>query len=88
MIATLCRKQHDYGHGNINRFGIYGVIVRLSDKIERLDNLRSKQVKPQNESIQDTLTDIVGYCVIALMLMDETFNLNLGDDYGTSTGHE
>lgn len=88
MIATLCRKQHDYGHGNINRFGIYGVIVRLSDKIERLDNLGSKQVKPQNESIQDTLTDIVGYCVIALMLMDETFNLNLGDDYGTSTGHE
>lgn len=86
IISTLCKKQHDYGHGNINRFGIYGVIVRLSDKIERLDNL-SKIDKPQNEAKQDTLLDIVGYCVIALMLMDETFNLNLGDDYGADAGH-
>ncbi len=88
MIATLCKKQNDYGHSNINRFGLYGVIVRLSDKIERLENLTSKKIKPQNETLQDTLTDIVGYCVIALMLMDETFNLQLGDDYGTATGHE
>jgi hypothetical protein len=29
----------------------------------------------------DTLRDIVGYCVIALMLHDETFNLDLGDNY-------
>ena len=87
MVSTLCRKQHDYGHGNINRFGIYGVIVRLSDKIERLANLNNID-KPQNESRQDTLLDIVGYCVIALMLMDDTFNLSLGDDYGKHTGHE
>lgn len=86
VIATLCKKQHDYGHGNINRFGIYGVIVRLSDKIERLDNL-NKIDTPHNESKQDTLLDVVGYCVIALMLMDNTFNLELGDDYGTDTGH-
>lgn len=88
MIATLCKKQHDYGHGNILRFGTYGVIVRLSDKIERLDNLMKKNITAQNESTNDTLLDIVGYTVIALMLMDDTFKLNLGDDYGTSTGHE
>jgi hypothetical protein len=87
MVSTLCKKQHDYGHGNINRFGIYGVIVRLSDKIERLENL-NKIETPHNESKHDTLLDIVGYCVIALMLMDDTFNLDLGDDYGTATGHE
>ena len=87
MVSTLCKKQHDYGHGNINRFGIYGVIVRLSDKIERLENL-NKIETPHNESKHDTLLDIVGYCVIALMLMDNTFNLELGDNYGTITGHE
>lgn len=86
LISTLCKKQHDYGHENINRFGTYGVIVRLSDKVERLDNL-GKIDTPHNESKQDTLLDIVGYCVIALMLMDNTFNLELGDDYGTDTGH-
>lgn len=85
MLSTLCKKQHDYGHENINRFGIYGVLVRLSDKVERYANLQNK--KAQNESTSDTLTDIVGYSVVALMLLDETFNLELGDDYGTNTGH-
>jgi AcrR family transcriptional regulator len=86
MISTLCSKQHDYGHGNINRFGLVGVVVRLSDKVERYKNLQGR--KAENESTYDTLLDIVGYCVVALMLLDETFNLNLGDDYGTHTGHE
>lgn len=87
MVSTLIGKQHDYGHGNITRFGIYGVIVRLSDKVERLDNLTSKNVEAYHESTYDTLIDIVGYSVIALMLLDETFTLELGDDYGTNNGH-
>lgn len=85
MVSVLCSKQHDYGHGNINRFGLTGVVVRLSDKVERYANLIGRQA--QNESTTDTLIDIVGYCVIALMLLDETFQLDLGDDYGTDTGH-
>jgi len=76
MATLLASKQHDYGHGNITAFGMKGVLVRLSDKVERLINLKSK--KARNESAVDTLRDIVGYCVIALMLHDETFNLELG----------
>lgn len=87
LVATLCKKQHDYGHGNILKFGIYGVIVRMSDKVERLANLMGRNTEGKNESTDDTLVDIVGYTVIALMLMDETFKLELGDDYGTNTGH-
>ncbi len=81
MSTLLASKQHDYGHGNITAFGLQGVLVRLSDKIERLINLKSKIGKAKNESLTDTLRDIVGYCVIALMLNDETFNLDLGDNY-------
>jgi hypothetical protein len=88
MVATLCRKQHDYGHGNINRFGMYGVVVRLSDKIERLDNLKNRNTKAFHESTNDTLMDIVGYCVIALMILDDTFNLELGDYDGNTGTHE
>jgi hypothetical protein len=88
MVATLCKKQHDYGHGNILKFGTYGVIVRMSDKIERYANLTKLGHQAQNESTNDTLLDIVGYTVIALMLMDDTFKLHLGDDYGFNTGHE
>lgn len=87
MIWTLCNKQHDYGHGNIMRFGIYGVTVRLSDKVERYKNLAGREAK--NESTHDTLLDIVGYCVIALMLLDGTFELELGEDYEhTYAGYE
>ena len=85
MCSLLASKQHDYGHGNITAFGLKGVLVRLSDKVERLINLKSKKSKAQNESMLDTLRDIVGYCVIALMLNDETFNLELGDNYANES---
>jgi len=85
MCSLLVSKQHDYGHGNITAFGLRGVLVRLSDKIERLNNLKSKKSKAQNESLLDTLRDIVGYCVIALMLNDETFHLELGENYANES---
>ena len=85
MCSLLISKQHDYGHRNITTFGLRGVLVRLSDKIERLNNLKSKKSKAKNESLLDTLRDIVGYCVIALMLNDETFDLELGENYANES---
>lgn len=85
MCVLLASKQHDYGHGNITTFGLRGVLVRLSDKVERLKNLKSRKGVAKNESLLDTLRDIVGYCVIALMLNDETFNLDLGDNYANES---
>jgi hypothetical protein len=74
---TLVSKQHDYGHDNINAFGIIGVAVRLSDKIARYKNLRNKKNKVPGETIVDTLVDMVGYATIARMLEDGTFQLEL-----------
>jgi predicted DNA-binding protein (UPF0251 family) len=88
MCTLLASKQHDYGHGNITAFGLKGVLVRLSDKVERLINLKSKKFKAQNESLLDTLRDIVGYCVIALMLNDETFYLELGENYANESASD
>lgn len=81
MKTLLCSKQHDYGHGNINSFGMYGIVVRMSDKVERYANLLARGTEAKNESIIDTLRDIVGYCVIALMFNEGSFQLQLGDDY-------
>lgn len=78
MLVTLCGKQHDYGHENINRYGMTGLIIRLSDKIERYKNLMSKNAEAINESTHDTLVDIVGYSIVALMFLDGTFQLDLG----------
>ena len=77
MQDTLVSKQHDYGHDNINAFGIIGVAVRLSDKIARYENLVDKPNKVAGETIVDTLMDMVGYATIARMLEDGTFQLDL-----------
>ena len=88
MSRLLAAKQHDYGHKNIDRFGLQGIVVRLNDKYERLANLEftrqflkeGKTVAPKvDETIFDTLQDIVGYCIIGLMVLDDTFKLELGD---------
>ena len=81
MAHTLASKQHDYGHDNIKRFGVYGILVRLSDKIERYRNLLDKGNAVRNESIADTVEDIVGYCVVANMLLDGSFNLELSEGW-------
>jgi hypothetical protein len=85
MSTLLARKQHDYGHKNITKFGMQGVLVRLSDKVERLINLKTHKFEARNESLLDTLRDIVGYCVVALMLNDETFTLELGENYANES---
>lgn len=96
MALLLASKQHDYGHKNIDRFGLKGIIVRLNDKYERLANLEftrqffeeGKTVVPKvNETIVDTLVDIVGYCVIGLMVLDDTFKLELGEDFALSSNN-
>jgi hypothetical protein len=79
MVELLCSKQSDYGHGNILAFGLVGLVVRLSDKVARLTNLEATGRSPWNESVLDTYRDIVGYAVIAQMLRDDTFILELAD---------
>lgn len=75
MVDLLVRKQNDYGHDNINSFGLIGVVVRTSDKVARYNNLAGKAALA--EPRVDALVDLVGYAVIAVMLEDGTFNLQL-----------
>jgi hypothetical protein len=76
IVELVCKKQHDYGHQNINNFGLIGVGIRLCDKIARIKNLE-KTVTPQNESLVDSYVDIVGYAIIAIMLGEDSFQLQL-----------
>lgn len=80
MVDLLCSKQHDYGPGNILAFGILGIAVRMSDKIERLNNLTRNPSSPRNESLLDTLMDIVGYAVVTGMVIANHFTLELADE--------
>lgn len=79
MHKLLCRKQHDYGHGNITKFGLIGVAVRMCDKIERAYNMTQKGGASAQvaEPLKDAYEDIIGYAVIAVMLYRNTFMLPL-----------
>jgi len=73
VSEVLANKQRDYGPNNIARFGEKGLIIRLHDKVARLENLLESQASARNESIVDTYLDIIGYSVIGLMWMNDEF---------------
>tara|TARA_X000000950_G_C13653816_1_gene552860 strand:- start:222 stop:566 length:345 start_codon:yes stop_codon:yes gene_type:complete len=65
------KKNADYGDAFAN-YGPVGVIVRMGDKIQRLQNITKNGVHfVENESIRDTLIDLHNYAAMAVMLMDE-----------------
>lgn len=63
----LVRKNHDYGNSFGNQLAKHGPIVfviRMEDKISRLKTLLTTDAQVKDESIEDTLRDIVGYCIL------------------------
>lgn len=71
-IKTLyARKNHDYGdsvNDTFNKFGIDAFLVRMYDKINRVYSLTrpNKDMKVEDEKIEDTLLDLANYSLIAL----------------------
>ena len=77
LAIHICRKQADSGHDNISRFGRIGLLVRVHDKVARLENLLGRGVQPQNESLVDNYIDVVGYATIGMMVERDWFMLDL-----------
>jgi len=82
-IQLFDKKQGDYGPHNISKFGVIGVLIRSSDKIERLINLHSgstlkgstvKTTRNVDESITDTWADLSVYGAIARLLNKGLWN--------------
>jgi len=71
LFEILVKKQVDYGPLNIwNAPGgaTNGLMVRMSDKLERLKNLIYNSIEPNNEALEDSFVDIANYAVIAMMV--------------------
>ena len=65
------KKNQDYG----NAFAVYGpvgVLVRMGDKIARLQSISNKGITlVNNETLRDTLIDLHNYSAMAIMLLDK-----------------
>jgi hypothetical protein len=87
IFDTIVGKQKMYGHGNIARFALPGIAIRLNDKIERLKNLQHHDGPVLFEPIKDTWLDIVGYSVIAIMWIHDWFLLVLKQNSTSTSSH-
>jgi hypothetical protein len=84
IAHVVARKQRDYGPNNISKFGVFGLVVRVHDKIARLENLLSPKRNGvnsvQGETVFDTLLDIIGYSTVAIMWINNWFLLEMESD--------
>jgi len=70
-LALFEKKNRDYGDA-FATYGPVGVLVRIGDKLSRLQSISKSGVQMVNdESIRDTLIDLHNYAAMAIMLMDE-----------------
>ena len=70
-IDLFTRKNRDYGDAFAN-YGTIGVLVRMGDKIMRLQSISKNGIQLVNdERLRDTLIDLHNYAGMAVMLLDE-----------------
>ena len=75
-LELFKRKNADYGDA-FATYGTVGVLVRLGDKIMRLQNISNRGVQlVDDEKLRDTLIDLHNYAAMAIMLLDENYNTN------------
>lgn len=70
MIQTYQAKNQDYGNSfekTLDRFGLAASIIRLSDKMNRIESLSQKKAKVESESIEDTLLDLANYAIMTVI---------------------
>ena len=63
-------KNQDYGNSfemSLYKFGLIASIIRLSDKMNRIECLSQTKAKVKDESIEDTLLDLANYAIMTVI---------------------
>lgn len=70
-INLFEKKNADYGDA-FAEYGTIGVLVRIGDKIKRLQTIEKNKIALVNdERIRDTLIDLHNYSAMAMMLLED-----------------
>lgn len=73
-LELFKKKNADYGDAFAD-YGPIGVLMRMGDKIRRLNSItKSQVVMIDDEKTRDTLLDLHNYSAMAIMLLDEEEN--------------
>lgn len=80
-VADLVeRKDHDYDGAfkkSYNEYGMYTYCIRIQDKLNRCKALTIGKYDKQlvkDESLKDTITDVLGYSLLMLSILEEREN--------------
>lgn len=63
-------KNQDYGNSfekSLYKFGLVASIIRLSDKMNRIESLSQTKARVKDESIEDTLLDMANYVIMTVI---------------------
>lgn len=74
VTETYIAKNHDYGNSfeqSLDKFGLIAAIVRMGDKMNRIESLSKKEAEVKGESIKDTLLDLASYSIMTLMWLNK-----------------
>ena len=70
-LELFKKKNQDYGDA-FAKYGTLGVLVRISDKLQRFQSITKNQITlVEDEKLEDTLLDLHNYSAMALMLLKE-----------------
>lgn len=62
------RKNHDYGSDSLISFGNYGILIRMSDKFDRLKSFyKNGKLEVEDEKLEDTLKDCINYAMYMIL---------------------
>lgn len=74
------KKNADYGnnfHKRFEKWGFLTALLRLSDKMERLENIYEKEeIQVKDESVYDTLIDLANYAVMTAVELRNGYKPN------------
>lgn len=73
LVSVYEAKNSDYGNSFeecCNKFGLVSAVVRMNDKINRINSLYDKKDMKVNESLVDTLLDLANYAVMTVVWMN------------------
>lgn len=84
LTKVYIAKNRDYGDSfsqSLDKFGIIASLVRMGDKMNRIDSLYDKPTTEVDESLVDSLEDLANYAIMtAIWLEKQAGNVKMYDD--------
>lgn len=79
MVKTFVKKNHDYGNSffeSLDKRGLVAALIRMEDKMNRLNSLSERETQVTDESLIDTLLDLANYSILTSMWLGNKVHTN------------